>query len=198
MKRKKKQNFDTISKRERTVVKNEKNKKKNQKNFISFPNILIKWYEFFGFCCVLAGSRGRRDREDDDVPALRSRTEWEPTGAALKTYAAVGTNSMVVTAAAAIARLWRPATRRARRRGGLYPQLSRAGALRGTKKNRPKTKNRGPGGGGVRYRRAAICPSVLAVGAGGRRRPRPPAAAEAPPCSALRPEQSRARRSVPT
>ncbi|CAI6344101.1 unnamed protein product [Macrosiphum euphorbiae] len=39
---------------------------------------------------------------------------------------------VLVVAAAAVAefaRLWRPATRRARRHGGLYPQLFRAGAL---------------------------------------------------------------------
>jgi len=104
-------------------------------------------------CYCFSGITRATEREDDDVPALRSRTEWE-TAAALKTYAVTGIG-IEVTAAAAVAvfaRLWRrPATRRARRHGGLYPQLFRAGAL--CKKAAPRMRRAGrrcwcAGGGG--------------------------------------------------
>lgn len=101
-------------------------------------------------CYCFSGITRATEREDDDVPALRSRTEWE-TAAALKTYAAAGIG-IVVTAAAGFGRLWRrPATRRARRHGGLYPQLFRAGAL--CKKAAPRMRRVGrrcgcAGGGG--------------------------------------------------
>lgn len=50
--------------------------------------ILIQVYECIILLYCFSGITRATEREDDDVPALRSRTEWE-TGAALKTYAAV-------------------------------------------------------------------------------------------------------------
>lgn len=107
-------------------------------------------------CYCFSGITRATEREDDDVPALRSRTEWE-TAATLKTYAAAGIGIVVTAAAAVFARLWRhPATRRAWRHGGLYPQLFRAGAL--CKKAAPRMRRLGrrcgcAGGGGPALRR---------------------------------------------
>lgn len=110
--------------------------------------------------------------------------------------------SAVVEAAVAAARLGRTATRRAWRRGGLYPQLFRAGALH--KKAAPRKRTHGPPGlwcatGLLRWRHLAPGPVpsaqkhsvgryVAAAGRSGRDRAT---------VSTLRSERRRRHRSLP-